>query len=77
MKRKIAISFSIFILLLVGAWFVHSQTKRDHIKFEIRETEPVVEQIVTPTKVEAEEVKSEQIWNFRPREYIKIRERNK
>jgi hypothetical protein len=77
MKRKMAISLSIFILLLVGAWFIHTQTKRDHILFEIRETEPVVEQIVTPEKVEAEEVKSEQIWNFRPREYIKIRERNR
>jgi hypothetical protein len=74
MKSKIVISFSIFVLLFAGAWLLNEKTKRKHIKFVITDVEPIADYIVTPIKVEAEEVET---WDFKPREYIKIRKRTR
>ncbi|MDF2855661.1 MAG: hypothetical protein K0Q87_1512 [Neobacillus sp.] len=69
MKKKVIVSILIFTFLFSGAWFLNSQTKRDHIKFVFQDPEPIGEYIFTPMKVEAD------TWNFKPREYIKIRKR--
>lgn len=72
MKIKIMVSISIFVLLFVSAWSLNDQTKRNHIKFVIKDPEPIAEYIFTPMKVEADEADT---WIFKPREYIKIRKR--
>jgi hypothetical protein len=72
MKRKVMISISIFVVLFVSAWIMNEQMKRNYIKFVIKDTEPMADYIFSPTEVEAEEVDT---WNFKPREYIKIRKR--
>jgi hypothetical protein len=72
MKRKVMISITIFVVLFVSAWIMNEQTKRNYIKFVIKDTEPMADYIFFPTEVEAEEVEP---WNFKPREYIKIRKR--
>lgn len=74
MKSKIVISISIFMLLFSGAWLLNEKTQRNHIKFVISDVEPIADYIVTPLKVEAEEVET---WDFKPREYIKVRKKTR
>jgi hypothetical protein len=69
MKMKLSICISIFMFLFGSAWFLNEQSKRNYIKFVIQDTEAIAEYIFTPLEVEAD------TWEFKPREYIKIRKR--
>lgn len=72
MKRKVIMSISIFVVLFVSAWTINEHMKRNYIKFVIKDTEPIADYLLSPTEVKAEEIDT---WNFKPREYIKIRKR--
>nr|WP_263326177.1 hypothetical protein [Neobacillus sp. Marseille-Q6967] len=69
MKKKLVVSISIFVFLFTAAWYIHQTTKRDYIKLTIRDPESISDYIFTPAEVEAE------TWNFKSREYIKVRKR--
>lgn len=69
MKKKVIISISIFTFLLVAAWLMNEQTKRDYIKVVLKNDQSISDYLFTPTEVDAES------WNFKSREYIKVRKR--
>lgn len=71
MKIKVFTCLSIFAFLVVCAWFINEETKRDYIKTVINDTETIGDYLFSPTKVKAD------TWNFKSREYIKVRKRNK
>ncbi|PLT34022.1 hypothetical protein [Bacillus sp. V5-8f] len=69
--RKAIISFSIFLTLFLGAWFLQQQMKRDHIKFSIYEPFPnSLNDDPFLYEVQAETLPKE--WRFGAREYIKV-----
>jgi hypothetical protein len=72
MKNKVLISCTIFVLLFISAWFMNEHTKRDYIKLVLNDTESIADYIFTPEEVDAETIET---WNFKSREYIKIRKR--
>lgn len=71
MKIKVITCLSIFAFLFVCAWFINEETKRVYIKTVINDTETIGDYLFSPTKVEAD------TWNFKSREYIKVRKLNK
>ncbi|OLS39890.1 hypothetical protein [Bacillus sp. MRMR6] len=72
MKNKVLISCTIFVLLFVSAWVMNEHTKRDYIKLVLNDTESIADYIFSPEEVDAETIET---WNFKSREYIKIRKR--
>lgn len=69
MKKKVIICLSVFAFLFIGAWLMNTETKRDDIKIVIKDTETIGDYLFSPTEVEAD------TWNFKSREYIKVRKR--
>lgn len=69
LKIKVLVSILIFVCLFAGAWLMNEKNKRNYIKMVLSDNESIVEYILTPTEVEAES------WDFKSREYIKIRKR--
>jgi hypothetical protein len=51
---------------------MNEHTKRDYIKLVLNDTESIADYIFTPEEVDAETIET---WNFKSREYIKIRKR--